>query len=235
MIRSLLTAVALGALLAAPVRVAADMAPMVGMHDDAHMQHMALSPARAARPGDAERAVAILAAARTFMAAYADPVAAERAGFAKFAPSLKLPIEHYTNNANAVKAALGKFDAAQPTSLIYARTGESLKLVGVMYTANARANDDTLDAAVPLSVARWHRHVNFCFKAGQEAGLGGDKRFGMGGSIETEEACAAAGGRWQKQLFGWMVHAWPLETDPKKQWAVEEPNGKGAMANGMRM
>jgi hypothetical protein len=216
MFRPFVAALALAALFTSPVRgaVADDMD---GMHNDAPMPHMALS------------------AQRPVMMRYTTVAAAERDGYAKFLPTLKLPMEHFTNSAIAAQAARGHFDAAKPTAIIYERSGEKLTLVGVMYTANAHASEDTLDAAIPLSVARWHRHVDFCFKAGDEAALGGDPRFGMGGAIDTKAACDAAGGSWRPQLFGWMVHVWPLETDPKKQWSVEDPNGHGAMTDGMRM
>src|SRR2546428_6933916 len=36
------------------------------------------------------------------------------------------------------------------------------ELVGAMYTAPARTSDDDLDRRIPLSVARWHEHVNWC-------------------------------------------------------------------------
>ncbi len=26
--------------------------------------------------------------------------------------------------------------------------------------------------------------------------------------------------RWVPQVFGWMVHVWPNETDPSRVWAV---------------
>jgi hypothetical protein len=45
------------------------------------------------------------------------------------------------------------------------------------------------------------------------------KEFGFRGSIATEEACEQAGGRWFPQIFGWMVHVYPYETDPAKVWA----------------
>lgn len=182
--------------------------------------HMAMTPLRAARPGDRERAAAIVAEAKSVMANYTDVAIAERDGFVKFLPTVDLPMEHFTNAAFARDAALGHFDAAHPTSLIYERTGQHLRLVGVMYTAARTATDDQLDARVPLSVTQWHRHVNYCFPP---AGERTDARFGLGGTIDTEAACVAARGRWTPQLFGWMVHVWPLETDAKAQWAIDRP------------
>jgi hypothetical protein len=44
---------------------------------------------------------------------------------------------------------------------------------------------------------------------------------GPDGSIATADACAAAGGRFFPQLFGWMVHVYPFEKTSEKIWAVE--------------
>jgi hypothetical protein len=45
------------------------------------------------------------------------------------------------------------------------------------------------------------------------------KKFGMDGSIATEDACDEAGGRWVPQIYGWMVHVYPYESNPEKIWA----------------
>jgi len=83
-----------------------------------------------------------------------------------------------------------------PTSLLYEKTNDGgYKLIGVMYTAPARVNADELDTRVPLSIARWHEHVNFCgAPRGRESEYFGPKaKFGLLGSISTEPECAAAG------------------------------------------
>ena len=36
-------------------------------------------------------------------------------------------------------------------------------------------------------------------------------KFGLKGSIATEDACSAAGGRFHPVVFGWMVHVYPYE------------------------
>lgn len=183
----------------------------------AGMKHMTMTTLRSEQPGDRVRADAIVRAARAVMTRYPDVAAAEAAGFEKFLPGLSLPEEHFTNYTYAREALHGTFDPLHPTSLIFHRQGSSLKLVGVMYTAARGAAESTLDAEVPLSIAQWHRHVDFCFSPG--AGVR-DPRFGMLGSIDTQAECTAAGGRWKPQIFGWMVHVWPLEHDPARIWAV---------------
>jgi hypothetical protein len=101
--------------------------------------------------------------------------------------------------------------------LLYEKTGESYKLIGVMYTMPFRATLDELNDRVPLSVARWHVHINLC-KApkGKEADYFGlNAKFGLHGSITTAEACEQAGGQFSEHIFGWMVHVYPFE----KNWA----------------
>ena len=89
-----------------------------------------------------------------------------------------------------------------------------------MYTAPKNSTERQLDERVPLSVARWHEHVNFCMPPkGTPAGQVNWKEFGFVGSIATQDACEQAGGRWFPQMFNWMVHVYPFETDPSKVWA----------------
>ena len=179
--------------------------------------HMDVTMTRAVQPADRARADAIVAAAKRVMARYPSVADAERDGFKKFLPGVPLPTEHFTKDAWALEAWMGHFDLDHPTSLIYERHGEMLHLVGVMYTASKNASEQQLDADVPLSIARWHRHVRVCEPS---AGIARDPRFGLRGTISDANACAAAGGRWVPQLFGWMVHVWPDETDPARMWSV---------------
>jgi hypothetical protein len=184
--------------------------------------HMEMTLHNPQRPGDRARADAIVAAARHVMAAYPTVAAAEKAGFKKFLPDISLPIEHYTNRSYAVEAWLGHFDPLHPTSLIFKRSGDSLQIAGVMYTASNAVDRNELDARVPLSFGTWHRHVDFCkapFWAPPSARFGPNARFGFHGSIHTREACAAAGGTFVPRVFGWMVHVWPNEKTQAAIWA----------------
>jgi hypothetical protein len=126
------------------------------------------------------------------------------------------------------------FDPSRPTSLLYekvpAKAGgrAGYKLVGVMYTAPYEVSDDELNRRVPLSIARWHLHTNLCVPLDDDV-RGGDlddpdivgtnPKFGLQGSITTATACRAAGGKFMHHVFGWMVHVYPYEADPKKVWA----------------
>ena len=93
-----------------------------------------------------------------------------------------------------------------------------------MYTASVNATESDLNDRIPLSVAHWHQHINFCkAPADQKAQyFGADAKFGLHGSIITKEACDAAGGTFQPHLFGWMVHVYPFETDPSKVWSIDD-------------
>jgi hypothetical protein len=196
-------------------------------HDEGMALHMTMTELRPKQPGDQQRADAIVAAARTFADQYQDYRKARADGYVIFHPEIKQDVYHFTDNAHAARNTL-VFDPAHPTSLLYervpaAKPGDApgYKLVGVMYTAPYRTTPDELNARVPLSITRWHVHSNFCLPpaGGWKQMLGPDAKFGMQGSIATESACEAAGGRFIPHVFGWMVHVYPYETDPKKIWA----------------
>ena len=219
MVPALVIVTALSLAVVLPSPAPADEMPGMSMASGP-MSHMSMTSLRPPVTGDRERAATIVAEAKTVMERYTDVATATRDGYAKFLPTIELPMEHFTNYAYARATLGGHLDPAHPTSLIYARRGSHLQLVGVMYTADRAASEDRLNAMVPLSVAQWHRHVKYCFPA---AGSQGDARFGLGGSIDTQAACESAGGRWTPQLFGWMVHVWPLEKNSKAQWSVDHP------------
>jgi hypothetical protein len=191
----------------------------------AHMAaHMYMTTPRAPQPGDQQKADAIAAAAKVAMAPYQDYRKALGDGYTIFLPNVPQPIYHFTKREYGFAAAF-RFDPSKPTSLLYKKTADGgYKLVGAMYTDRKAASEDELNERIPLSIARWHQHVNFC-KApkGQEAAyFGTDAKFGLMGSIHTKEACDAAGGEFHPHLFGWMVHVYPYETDAKKMWSVDD-------------
>jgi hypothetical protein len=191
----------------------------------AHMPgHMYMTTLRPAQPGDKARADAIVAAAKQAMEPYQDYHKALADGYHIFLPNIPQPLYHFTNNVNAL-AARNHFDPLKPTSLLYTRTSDGgYKLIGVMYTDRVNASEDELNGYIPLSIARWHQHVNFC-KAppGQLAAyFGPNAKFGLLGSIHTQSDCDAAGGVFLPHLFGWMVHVYPYESDPGKIWSVDD-------------
>jgi hypothetical protein len=186
--------------------------------------HMYMTTLRALRPGDRQKADAVVAAAKVAMAPYADYHKALADGFRIFLPDVPQRQYHFTNYANGADAR-SHFDPLKPTSLLYKKTPDGgYKLIGVMYTDRVDAPEDELNDRIPLSIARWHQHINFC-KAppDQRAGyFGPDAKFGLLGSITTKEACEAAGGTFRPHIFGWMVHVYPFETDLQKIWSVSD-------------
>ncbi len=197
----------------------ADMSMPMSHGAMAENPHMYMTALRPANPAENARAAQILAALRAAIARYRDYRVALADGYRIFAPNVPTPRKHFTNWQYA-REAQSRFDPAHPTSLLYDRTADGgWKLAGAMYTAPAWFSEDQLNQRVPLSVARWHKHVNLCFPPRGERSRADWKRFGFGGSIATEQACEQAGGRWVPEIFGWMVHVYPFETDPAKIWA----------------
>jgi hypothetical protein len=189
---------------------------------DMHMEmgpHMRMTDLRKPSPGDEARAEQILETLRPALEQYKDYHKALDDGFQIFHPELPLEHYHFTNYRYAAEAQF-VFNPAHPTSLLYKKVGDGYQLEGAMYTAPKRFTEEQLNERVPLSVARWHEHVNFCLPPkGERITLANWKEFGLKGSIATEDACDAAGGRWIPLVFNWMVHVYPFETDPSKIWA----------------
>jgi hypothetical protein len=188
-------------------------------HMDAHSLHMHMTAMRSQTPEDTARANEIVAQLRAGIEKYKDYHVALNDGYKIFLPSLPQPEYHFTNYVNGFLEAF-KFDPARPTSLLYKKTSSGYELVGAMYTMPKRATEDQLNARVPLSVAMWHLHTNLCMpQKGQFRGADWTK-FGLKGSIATQEACDAASGRFQPVIFGWMVHVYPYEDSADKIFAM---------------
>jgi len=183
--------------------------------------HMRLTELRAPQPGDDERAEEIVRHLRMVIGPYKDYKKALADGYQIFLPNVPQPLYHFTNYAYGFAAAF-RLDPERPTSLLYNKTGDGYTLIGAMYTAPARCTEDDLHARIPLSVAQWHLHINFCqAPQGYEREYFNHKaRFGLAGSITTREACDAAGGTFRPVIFGWMVHVYPFEQTPQAIWSV---------------
>ena len=205
------------------------------MQGMAHMSgHMYLTTLRPIQPGDKAKAGGIVALARQAMEPYQDYRKALADGYQIFLPNIPQPLYHFTK-AEYGRAAWTHFDPLKPTSLLYRKTADGgYKLVGVMYTDRVDANEDELNGRIPLSIARWHQHTNFCkAPAGQKAAyFGPNAKFGLLGSIHTREDCEAAGGIFLPHIFGWMVHVYPYESDPDKIWSVDDHDGHDNMTHG---
>ena len=205
----------------------ATMPPGSSMSSMADMRmragHMTMTRVRPANAADRARADRILQTLRASVAQYRDYRVAEAAGYVPFHPEWPLSVYHFTNWRNAY-ANQFSFDPARPTALMYKRLAGGYELIGAMYTAPRSATQDELNARVPLSVAVWHEHTNLCLPPpglGAQA-FGPNARFGLRGSISTQEQCAQAGGTFIPVIYNWMVHVWPFETDPSKIWATTD-------------
>jgi hypothetical protein len=186
------------------------------------MEHMQMSLKGEPQPGDEERARRIVATARGVLAHYADVNLALHDGYKPFHPTGKIGEEvHYTNyRYNRLEQR--RVDYEHPGSILYQRTPQGMKAVGVMYTAAQNAMPEQLNAVAPLSIATWHRHVDFCGGQGNlplDRQFGPHAPFGPQGSIHTEDACRKAGGLWIPVVFGWMTHVYPNAKAPNEVWS----------------
>jgi hypothetical protein len=188
--------------------------------------HMTLTPLRPGSRADSARAAALVAAMRAALGKYRDVQVAQADGFRQFLPGVPQPIYHFTNRRWALEEML-RFDAAKPTSLLYRKESDgTFVLVGAMYAAPGRASLDQLDARVPLSVARWHEHVNWCVPPLGRRDRWRETRegrpvFGPKSPIATAAGCGAVGGRFLPHIFGWMVHVMAFSgDDPSVIWGA---------------
>lgn len=184
--------------------------------------HMQMSIKRKAEPGDARRAQRIVVTARSVVAHYFEVNTALRDGYKPFHPSGRMGEEvHYTNyRYNRLEQRRVDYD--HPGSILYKRTTEGMQAVGVMYTAPQDSSAEVLNAIAPLSIATWHRHVDFCGgprSAPLKEQFGPRAKFGVAGSIHTEEACKEAHGLWIPVVFGWMTHVYPNAKSADDVWA----------------
>jgi hypothetical protein len=212
---------------------------MAHVHGNADL-HMEMTPAIRATAADSVRAARVAATLRTAIEKYRDTTAAVADGYHMFLPQLKQQkVYHFTNNWRAVQESF-RFEPSRPTSLLYKKdsTGK-LILVGAMYTAPKRFGLEKLDARVPISIARWHKHVNWCLPKRGETARWAERRdgapvFGPESPIATKDACDQVNGRFIPSAFGWMLHANVFAgDDPATIWGDEHAGPD--MHAGMKM
>jgi hypothetical protein len=186
--------------------------------------HMYVTPLRPEQPGDKEKARAVVDAVTSTMEKYKDYRKAIADGYLQANPEVKQPQYHFNNEAYA-RAADAHFDPSKPTSLLYISTPtQTFKLEGVMFTARPNATEDELNQRIPLSVAHWHKHINFCTAPADRVKEyhGDHPKFGMFGSIHTREACEAEHGTFMPTVFTWMIHVFPYEDDPREVFSMDD-------------
>jgi hypothetical protein len=197
---------------------------VMGESMEAMTNHMCVTPSRPAEPGDEARAKAVVDQVRAAIEKYKDYKKAIADGFSQANPGVDQPQFHFNNDANAKANSTG-FDPARPTSLLYFQTPKKrFVLEGVMYTTRPNATEDELDRDIPLSVVRWHKHTNFCAAPADKVKeyFGEHPKFGMFGSIHTRSACVADGGTFLPEVFTWMIHVFPYESDLKDQFSMND-------------
>ena len=204
---------------------APELAPAInGLLSDT-TSHMRMAERRVATPADSLRAARIVSDSRAALLRYTDVAVAEHEGYVKFLPWLEDQDTYHYNNVQNVFATISTFDAAKPSSLLYRKVNGKLALIGAMYTAMPGSTLDQLDARLPLGVAHWHEHVNFC---GPQPETVRDSKVVDGIAvarwlaITSRAECTAAGGRFVPRLFGWMAHVYMFGgDDPLTIWGGE--------------
>lgn len=119
-------------------------------------------------PEEQARAENLIASTLTHLPDYADPAAAEAAGFRSIRDG-GTGYEHYINSEYRADGKV--LDPDRPESLVYQVRGGQKELVAAMYMAEPGT---TLDDTPPLggALTQWHIHDNLCFTPeGQVAGL----------------------------------------------------------------
>jgi hypothetical protein len=197
-----------------------DMGPSMG----AMAGHMYVTPLRPRQPGDEEKARAVVAQVKATIERYKDYRKALADGYVIGNPNVDEPQFHFTKEANVLEAE-HHFDPTKPSSLLYFQTpNQRYKLEGVMFTVPPNATEDELNDRIPLSIVRWHKHINFCAAPASKVKeyLGKHPKFGMFGSITTAEACQADGGTFYPVIFTWMIHVFPFEKDLKDVFSMND-------------
>jgi hypothetical protein len=186
--------------------------------------HMYVTPLRPVQPGDEEKVKAIVAQVKAAIERYKDYKKALADGYAIGNPNVNEPQFHFTNEANVLEAER-HFDPTRPSSLLYFQTPtQRYKLEGVMFTVPPTATEDELNDRIPLSIVRWHKHINFCAAPANKVKeyLGKHPKFGMFGSINTADACKAEGGTFYPVIFTWMIHLFPYEDSLKDVFSMND-------------
>ncbi len=169
--------------------------------------HMKMTPYQPIATSDITRMNAIVQNAHVCFDKYQDYHLALQDGYQIFAPNIPQDIYHFANVQSFVEAQT-TFDLAHPSALLYKKVADGYQFVGVMYSAPAYVTAEQLNQRIPLSIAPWHLHVNFCLPAGdtEQTLFNANSLFGLTGTISTQAQCSKVGGTFYSSMYGWMVH-----------------------------
>ena len=161
---------------------------------------MAYTATRAATAADTARALDVVHRLRASISRYPTVASAESAGYKT---SLQGSMEHMGRMIHMTRprplAGIDSFDPATPQAILYQRDeAGQFRLAGGMFVAPQNATEADLDARVPLSVVRWHRHVDVC--RGPKGEM--NPRYHQ---WLTQADCDKAGGRW-RPASRYMLH-----------------------------
>ena len=169
--------------------------------------HMKMTPYQPITASDITRMKAIVQNAHVCFDKYQDYHLALHDGYRIFAPNIPQDIYHFANIQSFVEAQT-RFDLAHPSALLYKKVADGYQFVGVMYSAPANVTTEQLNQRIPISIAPWHLHVNFCLPAGdtEQTLFDANSLFGLAGTITTQAQCSKVGGTFYSSMYGWMVH-----------------------------
>lgn len=169
--------------------------------------HMKMTPYQPITSPDVTRMNAIVQNAHMCFDKYQDYHLALKDGYQIFAPHIPQDIYHFAN-VQSFSEAQTTFDLAHPSALLYQKVADGYKFVGVMYSAPANVSAEQLNQRIPISIAPWHLHVNFCLPAGdtQQTLFNANSLFGLTGTISTQSQCSKVAGTFYSSMYGWMVH-----------------------------
>jgi hypothetical protein len=178
--------------------------------DPRHMNmgpHMKMTQYQPVTSADIARMNAIVQNAHVCFDKYQDFQLALQDGYQIFAPNVPQDIYHFANVQSFAEAQT-TFDLAHPSALLYKKVADGYQFVGVMYSAPANVTAVQLNQRIPLSIAPWHLHVNFCLPAGdtEQTLFNANSLFGLAGTITTQAQCAKVRGTFYSSMYGWMVH-----------------------------
>ena len=168
---------------------------------------MKMTPYQPVTSADIARMNTIVQNAHVCFDKYKDYQLALQDGYRIFAPNVPQDIYHFANVKSFIEAQT-TFDLAHPSALLYKKVGDGYQFVGVMYSAPANVPAEQLNQRIPLSLAPWHLHVNFCLPAGdnEQTLFNANSLFGLTGTITTQAQCSKLGGTFYSSMYGWMVH-----------------------------